>query len=181
MRAARFVAIGLAALLSVSGVSARAADVDGSDHPLLPRFGQAEIENYRGSSLRQILLPTAPVANDERAKGLLIEGDVTDIDYKITPSVSSLSVMRHYQDLLSQKGFTVLLDCAGDHCGGEMSSLICNSGKTAPTGFHCVFNDTVEVIVARNKDTFVIVHVAGDRESTAVYEGVVEHGKIVGS
>jgi hypothetical protein len=167
--------------MSVPAIAVRAADTDGADHPLLPRFGQAEIENYRGSSLRQILLPTLPVSNDARAKGLLVEGDVTDIDYKIAPSVSSLSVMRHYQDLLAQKGFTVLLDCAGDRCGGEMSSLICNSGKTAPTGFHCVFNDTVEVIVARNKDTFVIVHVAADRESTAVYEGVVEHGKIIGA
>lgn len=181
MRLVRFLTIALPLMAFAAAGSVCAADVDGADHPLLPRFGQAEIENYRGASLRQILLPTAPVANDDRAKGLRVEGNATDIDYKIRPSVSSLSVMRYYQDLLAKQGFTVLLACAGeDHCGGEMSSLVCNSGKTAPTGFHCVFNDTVQVLVARNKDTYVIIHVAGDRESTAVYEGVIEQGKVVG-
>jgi len=181
MRLTKLLVIAFSMMAFASAGSVRAADVDGSDHPLLPRFGQAEIENYRGVSPRQILLPTSPVANENRVKGLLVEGDVTDIDYKITPSVSSLSVVRHYQDLLDKQGFTVLLACAGqDHCGGDMSSLVCNSGKTAPTDFHCVFNDSVQVLVARNKDTYVIIHVAGDRESTAVYEGVIEHGKVVG-
>lgn len=174
MRILTLFAIALSAAASVS-----AADVDGADHPLLPRFAQAEIENYRGSSLRRILLPTAAVANEERAKGLLVEGDVTDIDYQIRPSVSSLAVMRHYEGLLGQQGFTTLLGCAGDACGRDMSSLVCNSGKIAPTGFHCLFNDSVQVVVARQGDTYVVLHVAGDQSSTAVYEAVIEHGHVV--
>ncbi|MDV6330097.1 hypothetical protein [Asticcacaulis sp. 201] len=93
--------------------SAHAADSDGADHPALPRYPGAEITNYRGASLDTAFLPTTTVSSEARATGETVSGDITHIDYRITPAVSAMQVARHYEDVLQKGGFHVVFECAG--------------------------------------------------------------------
>jgi len=165
----------LLAVLLLAG-PVRAADSDGADHAALPRYPGAEIANYRGASVDNIFLPTATVAAEARAAGQALSGNVTHIDYRITPAIGALGVARHYEGVLQSGGFRILFACAGiDRCGRDMGSLILNSGRVAPTGFaDGIFRDGLRVIVAERGATKVLLHIVEGPDRTLVYEAVVD-------
>ena len=158
---------------------AMAQDRDGSDHPLLPRYDKSVIEGYRAPSLDEIVIPTGPIANQDRdTNRQKVKGTVTHIDYRLKPPVATLQIESYYRGVLKDAGFKEVYSCKGDACGGDMASLILNSGKVAPTGLaSSPFNETMRVVVARRGDTWVLLHTATDRESSMIYEAVIEPAK----
>lgn len=162
-------------LLMVAG-NAAAQDRDGADVPSLPRFSSSVIENYLAPSLSEIVLPTGPIASeDAQTNRRKVEGRITQIDYRLRPATATLQIARYYQGVLKDAGFQEMFSCAGDACGRDMASLILNSGKVAPVGFaSSPFNETMRVIVAKKNDTWVVLHTATDRESSMIYEAVIE-------
>ena len=153
-----------------------AQDVDGADHPLLPRYGDAAIVGYRASSLDEMVVPTGPIANEGAATNRqVIEGQVTHIDYRVTPATAPLQIERYYEGVLRGEGFAPVYACVGQACGRDMGSLILNSGKVAPSGFaDGLFNDKIRVLVSRRGDTWVLLHVAEGPDRSQIYQAVIE-------
>jgi hypothetical protein len=158
---------------------AMAQDRDGQDVPSLPRYAASVIERYGAPSLNDIVVPTGPIAKeDSNTNRQKLEGRVTQIDYRLEPPTATLQIDRYYRSILQQSGFKEIFSCSGDACGGDMASLILNSGKVAPVGFATSpFNETMRVIVAKKDDTWVLLHMATDRTSSMVYEAVIENAR----
>jgi hypothetical protein len=158
---------------------AMAQDRDGKDVPSLPRYAASVIENYGAPSLNDIVVPTGPIANEDAdTNRQKLEGRVTQIDYKLNPSIATLQIDRYYRDVLQKSGFKEVYSCSGDACGSDMASLILNSGKVAPVGFATSpFNETIRVIVAKKDGTWVLLHMATDRSSSKIYEAFVENAR----
>jgi hypothetical protein len=153
-----------------------AQDSDGADHPLLPRYPQAEIDGYRAPSLDEVVMPTGPIADEEASTNRqVLEGSVTHIDYRVKPATAPLQVERYYTNLLKKAGFTTVFSCVGPACGRDMGSLILNSGKVAPTGLaDGLFNDRIRVMVARRADDWVLIHIAEGPDRSQIFQAVVE-------
>lgn len=162
------------AILAVAPASAQ--DADGQDHAGLPRYVNAVIDGYRSPSLDQVALPIGPVANEDAATNLQeLEGRVTHIDYRVTPATAPLQIERYYDDLLHRQGFETVYRCVGPACGGDMGSLILNSGKVAPVGLaDGLFNDRIRVLAARRGDTWVLLHIAEGPDRSQIFQMVVE-------
>lgn len=173
MRASIF---GAAMLVAMAGPPAMAQDAGGEDHAALPRYPGATIVGYRGPSTDAIVVPTGDIADaDGTGHREAVEGQVTHIDYRIVPAVAPLQIDRYYAALLAKQGFGTIFACTGPACGRDMSSLILNSGKVAPTGLaDGVFNDRNRVRVARRGSTWIVLHIAEGPDRSMVYEAVVD-------
>lgn len=152
-----------------------AQDVDGADHPLLPRYADAAIVGYRASSLDEIVVPTGPIANGAATNRQVIEGRVTHIDYRVKPATAPLQIERYYAGVLRDAGFAPVYSCVGQACGRDMGSLILNSGKVAPSGLpDGLFNDRIRVLISRRGDAWVLLHVAEGPDRSQIYQAVIE-------
>jgi len=103
----------------------RAADLPGSaDHPLIPRYQDAEILKYATQAFAAYRLLVAPAkAYGGLAKNLeasqALEGKLTQIHYRAPADRSALEVFRNYQQALQEAGFETLFACATEACGGR--------------------------------------------------------------
>jgi hypothetical protein len=167
------IALCLASLVATTAM----AEVPGEDHPLLPRYEGAEIRAYRAPSQDSVIIPTSRVG-DEKAAALAkqISGDVTHIDYILTPATATAQVGRYYEGVLRSAGFRTVFSCVGESaCGSGMGALIFNSGKVAPTGFaDGLFGDRMRVIVAQRGSTWALLHIYEGPDRTTIYEAVVD-------
>ena len=88
----------MGAVLLALATPVLAQDRDGEDHPLLPRYADADIVGYRAPSLDEIVVPTGPIANEAAtANRQVLEGRVTHIDYRVKPATAPLQIERYYQ------------------------------------------------------------------------------------
>ncbi|MGH8354018.1 MAG: DUF4892 domain-containing protein [Pseudomonas sp.] len=102
-----------------------AADLPGSaDHPLIPRYQDAEILKYTTQAFAEYRLLVAPAkAYGGLAKNLgasqALEGKLTQIHYRAPAERTALEVYRNYQQALEEAGFEILFACATEACGGR--------------------------------------------------------------
>lgn len=165
------------AVLAMIATPIMAQDREGQDHPLAQRFPSAFITEYRQPSLDEILVPTGKVVDEDSAANLEpMEGRVTHIDYRVKPAVSALEIERHYSRTFADTGFETVFSCAGKAaCGGDMASMILNSGKVAPQGFaDGVFTDRLRVLVVRKDDSYVVLHMVEGPDRSQIYQAVIE-------
>lgn len=98
-------------------------DVEGGDHPQIPRYADACLIAHVMRAYDSLDLPTGPaVQRDgnwvaERSESL--EGRSTRLMYLIPPGRTSLEVFRNYEQSLAERGFEILFACEGDACGGR--------------------------------------------------------------
>lgn len=174
----RFVAAIGAALLVLAAGPVVAQDREGEDHPLLPRYPGAVIDDYRAPSLDEITIPTGQITSqDASGNRQVMEGQVTQIGYRVEPAVAPLQIQRYYADRLAKDGFQTVFSCTGPACGRDMGALVFNSGKVAPPGFDGLFNDRIRVVVARRGATWMLLHIADSSDRSIIYEAVVEDAK----
>jgi len=126
--------------ISLLAGTAQAADIEGSaDHPLIGRFGTAEISRYKQIDFDEALLPKAKIDDAGKVADsdvLRLEGKITLINYRVPGQKSPLEVIRNYEHALSAKGFETLFACKGyEECGSSLNDLVFNSGKVVPRGF----------------------------------------------
>lgn len=113
------------ALLGCLASLAQAADLPGSaDHPLLPRYQDAEIIGYAQEAFRDVQLLKAPATQPgglakNRESTLAAEGAFTRIIYRAPAERSPLEVLRNYEQALGERGFQTLFRCAREDCGGR--------------------------------------------------------------
>lgn len=116
--------IALLLLACLAGL-ARAADIPASaDHPLLPRYQDAEITAYSSEAFRDVHLLNAPARNyggleKNREATLAAEGALTRILYRVPAERSPLEVLRNYEQALGERGFVTLFRCEREACGGR--------------------------------------------------------------
>lgn len=176
-----FVRTALLVAASMAATPVFAQDRDGADHPLIARYPGTEIRSYRGAGLDRVFVPTAAVANQARAKGVVLEGQVTHLSYMHFPAVSRLEMVRFYQAQLAAKGFALRLNCTGDaQCGRDMQALLINSGKVAPEGIgDAGFSGRYTTMVATRSDSWVVLMIEENANRSIVYEGVIEQARPV--
>ncbi len=106
----------LAFVFSAIGVAC-AADFPGSaDHPMVGRFEGSEIVGYQVKDFDEVTIVEAPfdVVSSDTQTGpgfKVVEGRVFLIYYKLPEGISTLEVMRNYEDSLKAKGFSVAFSC----------------------------------------------------------------------
>lgn len=152
------------------------AEVSGEDHPLLPRYPNAEIALYRAPGLDRIELPVGPVGNAESGTNVrTLEGQVTHIDYAVRPTTPSLQVARYYEGVLRSAGYRVIFSCSGaKECGTDMGQLILLSGRVAPAGVDGFIDERMRVIVAQRGNDWVLLKIEAGPDKTAIYEAAVD-------
>lgn len=96
-----------------------------ADHPLVGRFEDSKIIDYKRMDFEEYVLLTKKVTS-HRAKwgkpakkqfGRTLEGKITRITYESPKKRSTLEVMRAYEEALAGKGFETLFECDDDACG----------------------------------------------------------------
>ncbi|WP_152226824.1 OmpA family protein [Pseudomonas sp. SCB32] len=154
--------------LSLLAGVAQAADVEGSaDHPLIGRFGTAEISRYKQIDFDEALLPKAKIDDEGKlddSNVLRLEGRITFINYRVPGQKSPLEVIRNYEKSIGAKGFEPLFACKGsDECGRSLNSMVFNSGKVVPNGFSgdAYFGEDSRYLLARRSapegDTYALL------------------------
>jgi len=118
----RYLGVWLCAWLSASSW---AADLAGSqDHPLLPRYEDAQIIGYSSEAFRDLRLLNAPAKaygglEKNLEATLSAEGRFTRILYRAPAERSPLEVLRNYEQALAERGFQTLFRCDREACGGR--------------------------------------------------------------
>lgn len=97
-------------------------DLAGSqDHPLVSRYPDTHIIQYRSSAFDEFALPIAPSVSKEGTfvhPTKHLEGKVTTIEYQTNTKTPYLQVVRNYETALKQSGFKTLFTCNGrEECG----------------------------------------------------------------
>lgn len=118
---------GMAVLgMGIAGVAtALAADLPGSaDHPLIPRYQDAEIIKYETQAYTDRRFFNAPAkAYGGLEKNLestvALEGKLTGLVYRAPAERTPLEVLRNYQQALQEAGFEELFACEKEACGGR--------------------------------------------------------------
>lgn len=119
----------LAPLLSVVAkpATAQEPDVSGSkDHPLLTRYPGAWITRYTEAEFDEYRIATGPV-KDDVLPTKPVEGKVTTINYGVPGSVTTLQVMRNYEQALKQAGFRQIFACTAQSCGDFLPKQLVKS------------------------------------------------------
>lgn len=185
----------LAAMLVVAALSgARAADVAGSkDHPLVGRYEGAKITAYEQVAFDEQRLIDAPV--DLRGSGekftddnsLLVEGKVTRIRYDAPKDRSPLEIIRNYEDMLKEKGFSIVYQCADQTCIRGTGSPYRMSGFAGDGLINYRYGDGVRYLLARAErpagNVYAAIYVGGSKTGPlvrviAVEEKPIETGRI---
>ena len=105
------------------------------DSPLLKRYDGAFIVEYTSKAYDEFALPLSSlekVGDDVRdarnnlrfapKQKLDLEGKVTRLAYVLPAGRSPLEVLRNYQDEIKANAGSVLFECKGDECGGDVES-----------------------------------------------------------
>jgi len=122
----------LSSLLCGGNSFAAASDLkDSKDHPLILRYPGSTITTYTATDFDEYKVATGRVKN-----GVLptqnIEGKVTTIIYALPLSVTTLQVMRNYENALKEGGFKTTLSCDAKTCGNSLpAKLIASIGPRA--------------------------------------------------
>jgi outer membrane protein OmpA-like peptidoglycan-associated protein len=112
-----------AILVCLSAGRAPAADLPGAkDHPLLKRFGGAEIVGYQVKRFDEYELQTSTFKGTNLSSykrefvkpPLKVEGKLTRIWYEASGDASAVELIRNYQNELKAKGFRILYDSGQD-------------------------------------------------------------------
>lgn len=125
----------LFALLLLGTATAGAADVRGSaDHPLLPRYQDAEIVRYEQHAFASHALLKAPARTHgglqkNLSSTLPLEGRLTRISYRAPAERATLEVFRNIEQALQTAGFKPLFECAAEACGGRNFNLAASGGE----------------------------------------------------
>lgn len=119
----RLAGAGLLLVFTLLSGSLQAADLPGAkDHPLLKRFGGAEIIAYDSKRFVEYDLQTSTFTNfDLAAKKrefvsppLHLEGSLTRLWYESQGDTSSVEMLRNYANELTAQGFDILYDSTKD-------------------------------------------------------------------
>lgn len=111
-------AASVAALLT-SSAFAQSRDIAGArDYPGIGRFGGSSITGYQTKDFDAVKLQAAAFKDGKATDARTVEGRVTRIAYRTGPGPSMLEVSRNFENQLAKAGFTTLLACNTDDCGG---------------------------------------------------------------
>ena len=98
---------------------AQTRDIAGShDYPGIGRFGGSVITGYQAKDFDAVRLQAAPFKDGKPADARRLEGRVIRIAYRTGPGPSILEVSHNFEDQLAKAGFTALLACETEQCGG---------------------------------------------------------------
>lgn len=99
---------------------------EAADHPLIGRFEDSRIVDYKQTDFDEYVLLTQKVTGraewGEAAKteyGRILEGTLTRITYESPKEHTTLEVMRAYEESLQANGFEILYECDDAGCGGR--------------------------------------------------------------
>ena len=112
---------------------AHAADVRGSKDPpgIGMRYPGAQIIKYKQDRFDDYVLAVGKSEHYQQfGKSERLEGRVTDVQYQVDASRSTLEVMRNYKEALQAAGFQTLFDCAEDECGGRNFNSVITQGAS---------------------------------------------------
>ncbi len=116
----------LAVCLLGSAGAQDCTDVEGGDHPRVPRYADACLIAHVARAFDGLQLPTGPAVQRDGSwaaeRSETLEGRSTRLMYLIPPGRSALEVFRNYERSLTERGFEFLFSCAEDACGGRGGS-----------------------------------------------------------
>jgi outer membrane protein OmpA-like peptidoglycan-associated protein len=116
--AAIFAALGLAILIPAIA-AAQPRDVKGAkDYAGIGRFKGSVATGYEVKDFDAMRLQAAPFRDGKPTDARRLEGRVTRIAYRTGKGPSMLEVARNFENQLAKAGFTTLLSCETDACGG---------------------------------------------------------------
>lgn len=169
----------IAALSLGTFAHANTRDVQGSsDFVDLPRVSNSHIRAYRTYGNAEALVPTAAIASrrDDTEKTKHMQGQITHRDYVVRPAQPAADIDRYFEENLRSRGYETVFTCSGiSVCGSRMGSLILNEGLVSPVGFaDGLFNDRLQVRVARKGSTWVLLHMIQGPDRALVYQAVIE-------
>lgn len=113
--------------LSLASNDLLAADKAGSaDHPLIGRFEDSRITDYKKTDFEEYVLLTRKVTGrvewgdaKKTEYGQTLEGTLTRITYESPRERTPLEVIRAYEEALQGNGFEFLFQCSDAACGGR--------------------------------------------------------------
>lgn len=98
---------------------AQARDVAGArDYPGIGRFGGSVITGYVMKNFDAVRVQAAPFKEGKAQDERRLEGRITRIAYKTGTGPSILEVARNFEQQIEKAGYTTLLRCDTDACGG---------------------------------------------------------------
>lgn len=121
----------LSLLLQVAAILA--ADIQGSkDHPLLSRYPGAEISRYAVTDYEEYQFPT-DVLKKKKLPTQSVYGTYTTIVYRLPKTLSTLQVMRNYDDAFKKAKLEKLFSCSQKDCGFLMPKFYVQAQGEAKT------------------------------------------------
>ncbi len=139
------------------------------DHPLVPSYPGAKLEDRKVKEFDEFELPTGPIWDGRFQKTVKLEGKVTHLKYKNPPERSTLEIFRNYENVLSQAGFKTLFRCKQSECGNS-------NANTKWLGFFwpSAPRKDERYLAARKADTYVSLYVSEYNHATHL--NVIETG-----
>lgn len=159
------------------------ADEPGSsDSPLLQRYEGSYIVFHQKLDYTDF---SAPLSQLERVEGqsdhknnavfrpkeaLELEGSLTRLVYVLPPQRSPLEVLRNYQDVIEEAGGSVLYECKGTDCGGEVRYGAATGGGKMTFTQHFFYDNDLSYKDFSNADCAITASQADLRYFTARLE-----------
>jgi outer membrane protein OmpA-like peptidoglycan-associated protein len=157
----RFGAIGCIGALAAALCCAQPKDIPNSkDHPLVTRYPESVITEYRYSEFDEVMFPLAKANNQGHfEKNKTVEGKVTRIGYASPAHRSILEIYRNYESALLKGGFQVLWSCVNVSDCGNAGPVQFTAAGREDWGWNSGHRYLVAKSPRTTGDAYVSVHV----------------------
>jgi len=92
---------------------------DSKDHPLVSRYPDSVITRYSVTDFDEYQFPTGPLAN-KKLPSQTVEGKYTTIVYRLPKQLSTLQILRNYEQAFKKSGLKTKFSCNQLTCGHLM-------------------------------------------------------------
>lgn len=123
---------------------------------------------------------TAPIGvfSDGAVPGLVVEGDVRRAAWRLdTSGLTPLQIIRPLRDQVEAAGYTILLDCAAEECGGFDFRF---ATETLPGPNMYVNIRSYHVITAQKPGASDVITILASASTSSSYVQIIQAGSVTG-
>ena len=139
------------------------------DHPMLSRYPGAHLDRQKKIDTETFTIPVPG------QKALTLQGDLSQHAYDIK-QVSTLKVFENYQNALKKAGFSQVVQCKSNECGGEEALQKIGDAVSIHNDVYNYYRKsyyTVSKLTAGGQDHYVALFIGGYESSVRVQQVIL--------
>lgn len=148
------------------------------DHPMLPRYPNAELEYVKKIDTETVELPFAKNAPGQSL--LKLTGDLYRHQYEVK-NISTLKIYENYKSALTKAGFTYLSQCELSRCGNEEDARDLGAKISIHNNVYNDYRNPYYMLakkVVSGRNLYVAIYIGGYDTEVTLHQIILEEKSV---